>query len=152
VYCPSWTSPTRELSGSTLRSSAVTVTTVDGSSRGITVATSNSFCTLAGAEYSCGPQAASTAPGSRSATTQNFAEMSDGSGCAPAGRDGRVVAGAVPPIAGVWAGGPACGNAGSETVTVGHATYATLGAGGVGVNAISGNTAASTAAADTARG
>ena len=109
-YRPPSTSPTAELPGSTARSPAVTVTSRFGSSRGSIVAASSSFWTLAGTPYSCGPQPPSTAPLSRSATTQEVAVTAGGADDA-GGTTSPAVSSAAPPTAraaGSGAGG-GCG-------------------------------------------
>ena len=80
VYRPPSTSPTAELPGSNGDRLRVTVTTCCGSSLASKVAASRSFCTLAGVPYSCAPQAPSTAPVSRSATSQEVAVTAGGGG------------------------------------------------------------------------
>src|SRR5207237_875793 len=93
---PPASSPTAELPGVISRSAGVTVTSCFGSSFGITVAASSSFCTLAGVPYSCGPQAPRTAPVSRSATSQEVA-VTAGGAVVPAGTTSPGVSSAGPP-------------------------------------------------------
>lgn len=73
LYRPPSTSPTAELPDSKARSPAVTVTTWPGFTVGRAVSAVSSFRVLAGWCRACGAHAASTAPLSRSASTQECA-------------------------------------------------------------------------------
>src|SRR6266511_4343927 len=97
-YLPPTSNPTAELPRSKSRSAGTTSTTWAGSSLGSRVAASNSFWTLAGARYSCGPHPPRTAPLSRSATSHAVADRLLGGGGAPAGSVRPGVPRASPPM------------------------------------------------------
>ncbi|MCF0095871.1 hypothetical protein B0E54_04735 [Micromonospora sp. MH99] len=112
-------------------SAAVTVTVWAGSSRGIIVAASSSFWTLAGVPYSCGPQPPSTWPESRSATSHEVAVIAGGVP-APGGTTRPLVASPAPPTtraSGTAGGGE--GRGGRDIAgagTCGHRTVGTVAA------------------------